>query len=195
MSRIPVLAVVLGLCAAGCGSSSTSTTPTPTGPNNTPVFTATMLPANEVPAIVGSESNGSGTVTIPFHLTRPHPPGRSRRKRRGADQHPYRPGRSHDAQRLGYSRPQQQLLDAGRRAGDYQQPIRVLFQHSHAGEPGRRCARPARGEVGRPATRGVFRLLGHAPSLQPPDRPCHRNVIESGQKPPDSCTLPAGLAV
>jgi hypothetical protein len=70
MYRIPVLAVVLGLCAAGCGSSSTSTTPTPTGPNNTPVFTATMLPANEVPAIVGAEAGGSGSVTITFHLTR-----------------------------------------------------------------------------------------------------------------------------
>jgi hypothetical protein len=71
MSRIPVLAVVLGLCAAGCGSSSTSTTPTTTAPSNTPVFTATMLPANETPApIVGAESSGSGTVTITFHLTR-----------------------------------------------------------------------------------------------------------------------------
>jgi hypothetical protein len=71
MSRMPVLAVVLGLCSAGCGSSSTSTTPTPTGPNNTPVFTATMLPANEAPTpIAGPESNGSGTVTITFHLTR-----------------------------------------------------------------------------------------------------------------------------
>jgi hypothetical protein len=70
MYRIPVLAIVLGLCAAGCGSSSTSTTPTTTGPNNTPVFTATMLPANEVPAIVGAEAGGSGTVTITFHLTR-----------------------------------------------------------------------------------------------------------------------------
>jgi hypothetical protein len=71
MSRMPVLAVVLGLCAAGCGSSSTSTTPTSTGPSNTPVFTATMLPANETPApIAGPESNGSGTVTITFHLTR-----------------------------------------------------------------------------------------------------------------------------
>ena len=70
MSRMPVLAVVLGLCAAGCGSSSTSTTPTTTAPSNTPVFTATVLPANEVPAIVGSEAGGSGTVTITFHLTR-----------------------------------------------------------------------------------------------------------------------------
>jgi hypothetical protein len=34
------------------------------------VFTATMLPANEVPAIVGAEAGGSGTVTITFHLTR-----------------------------------------------------------------------------------------------------------------------------
>jgi hypothetical protein len=71
MYRMPVLAVVLGLCAAGCGSSSTTTTPTPTtGPSNTPVFTATILPANEVPPIVGAESSGSGTATITFHLTR-----------------------------------------------------------------------------------------------------------------------------
>jgi hypothetical protein len=70
MYRIPVLAVVLGLCAAGCGSSSTTTTPTPTGPSNTPVFTATLLPANEVPPIVGAEAGGSGTATITFHLTR-----------------------------------------------------------------------------------------------------------------------------
>jgi hypothetical protein len=70
MSRIPVLAVVLGLCAAGCGSSNTTTTPTPTGPSNTPVFTATLMPANEVPPIVGAESAGSGTATITFHLTR-----------------------------------------------------------------------------------------------------------------------------
>jgi hypothetical protein len=69
MSRIPVLAVVLGLCAAGCSSS--TTTPTPTGPSNTPVFTATLMPANETPApIVGAEAGGSGTATITFHLTR-----------------------------------------------------------------------------------------------------------------------------
>jgi hypothetical protein len=70
MYRIPVLAVVLGLCAAGCGSSNTTTTPTTTAPPNTLVFTATMLPANETPPIVGSEAGGSGTVTITFHLTR-----------------------------------------------------------------------------------------------------------------------------
>jgi CHRD domain len=70
MYRIPVLAVVLGLCAAGCGSSSTTTTPTPTGPPNTVVFTATINSANEVPAPVGPETAGSGTATITFHLTR-----------------------------------------------------------------------------------------------------------------------------
>lgn len=70
MSRIPIVAVVLGLCAAGCGSSSTTTTPTTTAPSNTPVFTAAILPANEVPPIVGAESGGSGNATITFHLTR-----------------------------------------------------------------------------------------------------------------------------
>jgi len=72
MSRIPVLAVVLGLCAAGCGSSSTGTTPTTTTttPSNTIVYTAMLLPSNEVPAAVGPETSGSGTSTMTFHLTR-----------------------------------------------------------------------------------------------------------------------------
>jgi hypothetical protein len=70
MSRIPVVAVVLGLCAAGCGSSSTSTTPTTTTPSNTLVFTAAINSANEVPAPVGPETSGSGNATMTFHLTR-----------------------------------------------------------------------------------------------------------------------------
>jgi hypothetical protein len=70
MQRIPGLAVVLGLFAGGCSSSNPTPTPTPAGPSNTPVFTATLMPANEVPPIVGAEAGGSGTATITFHLTR-----------------------------------------------------------------------------------------------------------------------------
>lgn len=43
----------------------------PTGPSNQPVvFTATLLPSNEVPAITNADSTGRGTVTITFNLTR-----------------------------------------------------------------------------------------------------------------------------
>jgi hypothetical protein len=38
--------------------------------NNPPVFSATLLPANESPAVVGPEVSGSGTATITFNLTR-----------------------------------------------------------------------------------------------------------------------------
>jgi hypothetical protein len=71
MYRIPILAAVLGLCSIGCGSSSPgSTTPTTTTPSNTLVYTAALLPANEVPAAVGPETSGSGSATMTFHLTR-----------------------------------------------------------------------------------------------------------------------------
>ncbi len=43
----------------------------PTGPSNQPViFTATLLPSNEVPAVTNADSTGRGTVTITFNLTR-----------------------------------------------------------------------------------------------------------------------------
>ncbi len=34
------------------------------------IFTATLLPSNEVPAITNADSTGRGTVTITFNLTR-----------------------------------------------------------------------------------------------------------------------------
>jgi hypothetical protein len=44
----------------------------PAGPSSTSktTFTAVLLPANEVPAIVGAESAGSGTATITLNLTK-----------------------------------------------------------------------------------------------------------------------------
>lgn len=56
---------VIGFGLSACGNN-------PTGPSGTSQtkFTATLLPANEVPAIVGAEAAGSGTATITFNLTR-----------------------------------------------------------------------------------------------------------------------------
>jgi len=43
----------------------------PAGPSNQPiVFTSTLLPSNEVPAVTNADSTGRGTVTITFNLTR-----------------------------------------------------------------------------------------------------------------------------
>ena len=70
MKRVPVLAVALALLAAGCGSTSTSTT-APTASTN-PIFTASLLPANEVPPIpsTNAESGVVGAATITLVTTR-----------------------------------------------------------------------------------------------------------------------------
>ncbi|HZR22872.1 MAG TPA: CHRD domain-containing protein [Vicinamibacterales bacterium] len=65
MKRFSVIAIALAFAAAGCGSSSTSPTTTP----SKPTFTATLLPANEVPPVGNAESTGSGSVTITFDTT------------------------------------------------------------------------------------------------------------------------------
>src|SRR4051812_2929253 len=72
MSRLPLLAVSLGLFAAGC-SDSTPTTPGPATPQNRFVYTATMSPANEVPAITNAESTGTGRAPLPINTTRDAP--------------------------------------------------------------------------------------------------------------------------
>jgi hypothetical protein len=67
MKRFSALFATLGVLVAGCGSSTTSpTTPTTT----TTTLTATLLPANEVPAIVGAEAAGSGTATVTMLTTK-----------------------------------------------------------------------------------------------------------------------------
>ena len=65
MKRLSLLVVALGVFVSACGSSSTS----PSGPTN-PTFTATLLPANEVPAIQGAEATGSGTATVTIVTTK-----------------------------------------------------------------------------------------------------------------------------
>jgi hypothetical protein len=59
---VPLLAALLG---AGCEDDNPNE-PTPT----TPTFTATLSPANEVPAITSVEASCSGSVTIRLNLTR-----------------------------------------------------------------------------------------------------------------------------
>src|SRR3954453_4107854 len=65
MKRFSVLVTALGVLASACGSSSTS----PSTPTN-PTFTATLLPANEVPVIGGAEATGSGTATVTIVTTK-----------------------------------------------------------------------------------------------------------------------------
>ena len=69
MKRACFALVVIAL-AAGCENSSTPT-PTPTAtPTPNPVFTSTLLAANEVPPIGGVEQTASGTVRIELIITR-----------------------------------------------------------------------------------------------------------------------------
>ena len=66
LSGILLLTCVL---AAGCGGDDSPSTPSPTAPN-TVTFTATLLPANEVPPISNAEQSGRGTAIVTFNLTR-----------------------------------------------------------------------------------------------------------------------------
>jgi hypothetical protein len=66
MKRLLILGAAL-LLAVGCGSSSTPTNPSN---SNQVRFVATLLPANEVPAITNAEASGNGLATITFNLTR-----------------------------------------------------------------------------------------------------------------------------
>jgi hypothetical protein len=61
MKRLAIAVSLLAVGAAGCGSS------TPTTPSTFKVFTVQISPANEVPAITGSESSGKGTAVITVH--------------------------------------------------------------------------------------------------------------------------------
>ena len=69
MKRLSVLAAAFALLsAAGCGSTSSSTTsPTAT---TTPLFTAVLSPANEVPPVTNAESVVSGNVTVTLNTNK-----------------------------------------------------------------------------------------------------------------------------
>ena len=66
MKRLSLLIVALGVLVSGCGSSSPAAPTTPTNPT----FTATLLPANENPAIVGGEAAGRGDATVTIVTTK-----------------------------------------------------------------------------------------------------------------------------
>jgi hypothetical protein len=65
MKHLLILGVAF-LFVTGCGSNNT------TAPSNSNQvkFVATLLPANEVPAITNAEASGNGLATITFNLTR-----------------------------------------------------------------------------------------------------------------------------
>jgi len=58
--------IALGVTLSACDDNG-ATAPSGT---STSTFTATLLPANEVPPITGSEAGGSGTATVTFNLTK-----------------------------------------------------------------------------------------------------------------------------
>ena len=66
MKRSGVL--LLGLCLLGVAGCSDDE---PTNPSNLPiVLTASLSPANEVPAIANAENTGHGAVQVTFNVTR-----------------------------------------------------------------------------------------------------------------------------
>lgn len=65
--RLPCLALAVGLLFSGCSKSTTSPSTTTAAP---PKFTATLSPANEVPAITNADSTGSGAATITLNVTK-----------------------------------------------------------------------------------------------------------------------------
>jgi hypothetical protein len=66
MKRLSLLTVALGILVSACGSDSPAAPTTPTNPT----FTATLLPANENPAIVGAEASGRGDATVTLVTTK-----------------------------------------------------------------------------------------------------------------------------
>jgi len=67
MKRLCVLSAVIAF-AISCGSSSTSSPSSPT-PATQPTLVANLSPANENPAVSGTEAGGTGTVAIVFNNT------------------------------------------------------------------------------------------------------------------------------
>ncbi|MFN7982461.1 MAG: CHRD domain-containing protein [Vicinamibacterales bacterium] len=64
--RLSCLALAAGLLVSACSKSTTSPTTTAAPPK----FTATLLPANEVPAITNADASATGTATITLNVTK-----------------------------------------------------------------------------------------------------------------------------
>lgn len=69
MKVLSILAIAGGLVFAGCDNKAAPGNGNQGG-TSTAVFTATLLPANEVPAINNAENTGSGNVTVTVNITR-----------------------------------------------------------------------------------------------------------------------------
>jgi hypothetical protein len=67
MKRLSLSAVALALLAVGCGSSSSTTSPTAA---TTPVFSASLSPANEVPPVTNAEVGVTGNANITINTTK-----------------------------------------------------------------------------------------------------------------------------
>ena len=68
MKRLSLLAAAFALLSTACGSTSTTTT-SPTAAT-TPIFSAILSPANEVPPVTNAESVVSGNATITLNTTK-----------------------------------------------------------------------------------------------------------------------------
>jgi len=60
--------LILGFGLAACSDSASPMAPSPT--TAAVKLTATLMPANEVPPVTGSDAGGSGTATLTFNLTK-----------------------------------------------------------------------------------------------------------------------------
>ena len=66
MKRLTIIFAALAVLATSCSKDN----PVAPADDNHIQFKATLLPANEVPAVTGPEAAGSGVATIDFNLTR-----------------------------------------------------------------------------------------------------------------------------
>jgi hypothetical protein len=71
MKRMMYLVALIALAStvSACDGN-TPTTPSTPAPDASPTYSATLLPANEVPPVIGSEAGGSATATMTFNLTK-----------------------------------------------------------------------------------------------------------------------------
>ena len=67
MRGISVLVIAAGLALSGCNNKAA---PTQNSNNTVAIFTATILPSNEIPPVSNAENTGSGNVTVTLSITR-----------------------------------------------------------------------------------------------------------------------------
>ncbi|HEV8398003.1 MAG TPA: CHRD domain-containing protein [Vicinamibacterales bacterium] len=71
MKRAMYLVALIALASAASACDDSPTTPTTTPAPEAPVtYSATLLPASEVPPVTGNEAAGSATATLTFNLTK-----------------------------------------------------------------------------------------------------------------------------